>query len=192
MNHLKTYEAYFSGLSVCNISDEEIRKLIGVDKTDIQDLLVDLEDKLPSAHISITFFNSHNNDNSILDEIEYKNGIPFSNITGEEIKEIEIQIIFYPNIRMMNSANIRSKNSNFNGWYDLVVGDIDIEEELNSFEKRLKLLGFKDIKVSKIYNKYVIDKILNFTVYKGGLPEGDNLIGLSFLIIGVKKSVANK
>jgi hypothetical protein len=194
MNHLKTFETFFSFSMRDKISEEDLFTLISVNREMIQDLLVEFEDKLPDVHISINFDNIYNNRSRIISGFRRSEGKLFVKDGDDPIEELRMIISFYPNKYLLDKIEGRIKSIpkeklTETSWYDLVLDGIDLQDEIESFQNRLERMGFfefnilprKELKIEK--NPLVYLQTNNHP----NLPESE--YGLSFLTIFARKKV---
>ena len=194
MNHLKTFEAFFSFSMLDKISEEDLFTLISVNREIIQDLLVEFEDKLPDVNISINFDNIYNNGAGKISGFRKIKGKLFTKDGDETIEELRMEISFFPNRYLLDRIEGRIKyipkeKLTETSWYDLVLDGIDLQDEIESFQNRLERMGFfkfnilprKEIKIEKNPLVYL------HTNNHPNLPGSE--YGLSFLTIFARKKV---
>ena len=205
MNHLKTFEAFFDPdkRHFDPHLDKMLFKMIGVNGELVEDLLVDIQDKLPDIHISVSFFgNIDKYKSSKLMKIEYKNGKWLNwllNHYGEHydarpiIGDVRMHIDFMPSGKMLDYLKTKTKRRNEDDWYEFVLGDVDITEEIETLKIRLEKLGFKDISIKKMDKSTVIGSHINsaiaFEEVGDSLPSYNNRFGLVFVKLSATKEI---
>lgn len=192
MKNLKTYEAFFN-LSTGHYipTDQELINLIDVDQPTIEDLLVDIEDKLPDFHISIDFRAVTENEKST----------PVSNISkfedgnyyylGNKIKYVKLFIKVYPSMSVLKRLQDKIKNSVIpkdESWYNFVLGEIKLSEDLLTLKQRLKLLGFYDFEMTQNLRQDISNNL--YDKWDGdNLPANNKYYGQLVLSISAKKDI---
>lgn len=199
MNYLKTYEAFFAGADkmLSQKDNTNLFKLVGVNRAVIEDLLVDIEDKLPLVHIAIKFrgIDTIGNVKHQLNGIYVDPHVIPRLGNDNQLTKIQLYIIFYPSLNLIKSMRqgVESGNLKKTNWYDMCLGDKDIEEDLVALMNRLNKLGFTDFKVHKETQYTYIDNILyHFIVAadaNGELPPYNNQVGQGFLVISAQKNL---
>lgn len=183
MNYLKTFEKFFKYHAFHYPEDEDLIRMIGIDRQTIEDLFVDFEDKLPGIHISIEFLNYVE---GVLTEpfgyIKWDGNIPYDHNISE-IDKVKVYILLCPSKELMEE--LKQKVRPGIKWYDLIVGDKDLSDEIETLKKRLELLGFYNIENNKgeFSSKSRIDNIY---------VSQDVTHGLFFLSIQATKDVIKK
>lgn len=196
MNHLKTYEAFFNAFSDKPISDELLVKLIGVDLETIKDLLIDIEDKLPHVHISISFYYVGNSVFTFkLEErdLKFKGPLVF-NSYGVRIKEIEMRVDFFPKKSFLEDIRKKANRDELTSQYKLMLNGQDISDDLKTFAKRLVFYKFKKVDIIPSNQLLTIRQLINSNIYHVDqkLPQGEAVYGSSFLEITARKEVITR
>ena len=156
MNHLKTFEAFFDPDGKSNSQlDKDLFKVIGANRHTIEDILIDIQDKVPDLHISISLRHMlSKNQYTTIDKIVLRDGkwinLKFVNDWDYSypLEAVKLYIDICPSGKMIEEL----KNKEIVGrdkWYNFVLGDINLDEELETLKKRLELLGFLDVKIKK-------------------------------------------
>lgn len=171
MKNLKTYEAFLN-ISLRRLEDKDLIKLISIDRNALEDLLIEFEDKLKDIHISIGFSNFgsgtfirpiHNI--KWIDNQPYH--VPYDG-NSHKIDILMLIIRFYPSKKLMEELKQNIKTTD--NWYDLIVGDIDLSEEISQLKKRLEFFGFYNIRSSELDTKaklLINDIYLSDDIHRG-------------------------
>lgn len=205
MKNIKTFEAFFNPdkRHFDPDLDKMLFKMIGVNTEVVEDILVDIQDRLPDIHISISFSANIDKYKEVkLKKIEYKDGKWINcllNYTGSQygtapiVGDIKLRIEFAPSGKMLDYLRTKTKKRSENDWFKFVLGDIDISEELETLKVRLEKLGFKDITIKKIDKSTVIGShptsAVSIEEIGDNLPNYNNRVGLTFLQLFATKEI---
>jgi hypothetical protein len=202
MNHLKTFETFFSFYKFDKIPEDIALGTMGVNRELLEDYLIPIQDKIMNTLVSINYvaldFDLKNNkftsSGFVSDVIKGPNNtfISKSWSGGRPLNGMGVVISFYPNQILCEKIVEKWKDKEFNKtWYELVTDGVDLEDELESFRNYMEKLGFS-VKIKKRLGTIKNENLFRFVTYSSHPELKEDKYGLSFLTIHLSKKLNTK
>lgn len=185
MDHLKTFEAYIKYHSLDYPEDKDLIKMFGISRQTIEDLLVDIEDKLSGIHISIEFLNYSLKDNFTepFGFINWRGDVPYDH-NSKQIDKTKMVLLFCPSLDLLKS--LESKDIRGKSWYEIITDGVDLTDDILALKKRLELIGFYDIEVQET-KATTIQHLIDAVYFSQGVQHGQ-----FFLKVYAKKDLTKR
>jgi hypothetical protein len=203
MNHLKTFETFFSFYKLDKIPEDIALGAMGVNRELLEDYLIPIQDKIINTVVSINYValdldtknnNKFRSSGFVSDVVKAPNNTFTSKSWGgwKPLNGMGVTISFFPNQILCERISEKWKDKEFNKtWYELVTDGVDLEDELESFRNYMEKLGFS-VKIEKRRGAIKNEDLFKFTTYSSHPELKEDKYGLSFLTIDLSKKLNTK
>lgn len=202
MNHLKTFETFFSFYKFDKIPEDIALDAMGVNRELLEDYLIPIQDKIRNIVISINYMaldidienNNLRSSGFVSDVVKGPNNTFTSKSWGgkKPLNGMGVTISFYPNQILCEQIIEKWKDQEFNkSWYELVTDGMDLEDELESFKIYMEKLGFS-VKIDKRKGMIKNEELFRYVGYSSHPELKEDKYGMSFLTINLSKKLNTK